>query len=344
MGHILGHRPPLSPPDGYSWRRLVADVLEQEKLSLKRLAAMLADELGETPETVRKGLTRLPDGKTGTAGKYGDLVLRRFPVVHQAEAIGRQLGQYHGPAADLPARVRQDWIALHDRPPFSQTAAAGWVTVARAGLAIWRQEFELATAELAKIVLCKASPALAAEVLSVRAFVQARSQRSATQQTLDEFKALLDARGGDMPVDELTSYQARWADQQAYELYKPRDPGQADLAAALQLYQQIPVAAEGFAQVRRELGMSVVTLRMGRADEALAHARIAAEVSGDFAMVRLRAQALRQQARCLAALGDPAGGKPLEARAIAIADRLGDGNLAERLGGGASGVARRKLA
>ena len=331
---MLGHSAPSIAGGGYNWRRLVADIAEQKRVTVKGLAALLADELAEPPETVRKGLQRLQTGKSGAAGKYGTLLLNRFPVVAQAEAIGRHIGQYHGPAADLPAEIRAAWIAVYDSPPSSQTAAGDWLMVARAGLAIWRQDFQAASGELAKVKLQRASTELRLEVLSVSAFVESRSnRRSEVTRTLAQFSQFLDEHRAELPPAAAACYFARWVDQQAYELYKPQPPQVPDLHAALGLYSQIPKGGPVFSQVRRELGLSLVWLKMAQADTALLHARNAVDIAGDGALVRLRAQALRQQARCLEELGDRHTAQQLRARALAIADRLGDDNLAARLGG-----------
>ncbi|MEO0603895.1 MAG: hypothetical protein AAF211_20835, partial [Myxococcota bacterium] len=65
----------------------------------------------------------------------------------------------------------------------------------------------------------------------------------------------------------------------------------------------------------------------GRRDEAIAHARVSVEQSGDAGSLRLRVMALNLLARAL----DDDEGQRMHARALAIASRLEDEALRVRL-------------
>ncbi|MDP2315065.1 MAG: hypothetical protein Q8P41_19350, partial [Pseudomonadota bacterium] len=81
----------------------------------------------------------------------------------------------------------------------------------------------------------------------------------------------------------------------------------------------------------RLVGLAWSAWKLGRADEAFAHARESIEVAGDAGSLRLRAMALNTLAHFLA--GTDAGTKA-RARAAAIAARLDDQELGWRTGRG----------
>ena len=322
----------LDIAEGHNWANHLDEALQGKRgdLQLARLARKIAKADGRKEAAVRKGLDRLRLKPHGDGGTYGRLLAQHFPS-RRAEATGRYLGQYHGPVADLPASVRLRLIEAHDTSSFSRLPSAGWLHVARASIAVSGERWDEARQALDRVD-DRAPVLLRLEVHSVRAFVFSRSDRPRAQGELNAMRALLDARGtreaaGD---EDFACYEARWADQQAYERYKPIE-GSPDLPGADQLYRALPEDGPPFVRLRRALGLSIIHLLGGDVESAEVQAAEAADLAGDLGLLRLRAQALRQLARCARARGDNDRMDALNRRAGSIARTLEDQNLAGRI-------------
>ncbi|MFO0646597.1 MAG: hypothetical protein U0326_10195, partial [Polyangiales bacterium] len=151
-----------------------------------------------------------------------------------------------------------------------------------------------------------------AELLLTEAFVASRNEHDRVDALLTEAGALLDHV---TELDDRACLHARWIDQEAWQWNKGRR-GPADARAAEALY--LSLADEGappFARCRRASGLAYCAWRLGRGDEAIAHARAAIDHAGDGGHLRLRAMSLQMLARV--GHGDEAAAASRRAKAIA---------------------------
>lgn len=328
MGHPVGHQ--QVHPSAYTWAQIIEEVLAARGWLMVDLAEHLCE--GESVDSARKGLYRLGSLR-GDGGKWGRRLRKLAPNPRSAELIGRLVGQYHGPAADLPASARAQQIAALERPPLIELPAGGWVHIARASLSIQGERWAEAVGHLNRVAPRGSSVAMRLEWASVRAFVgRRRATPERVGRWLRDMDSLLQSGAADLNRQDSACYRARLVDQRAYELMKPLS-GVPDLESAEALYLALESGdgAPTYVRLRRALGLSVTWQRMGgaRLADAERQARLAVQIAGDEGAVRLRAQALAQLARCLHTAGEDS--RAIRARAVAIAVRLGDENLRRRV-------------
>jgi len=277
---------------GFSWDDYV-DGLVAERGSLAAVAMLVAERRGfsEDAESVERGLRRLRARGARDGGVWGQRLLRCFGLPAAVADRVRWMGQYHTRFTDLPASLCEELLQPWDRPPVSESAARIWILLARLNLVLRRREDPEPLLAQAAQMAGRVEPAARAELALVRAFVWERSDRPAADRSLAEAREALEAVEDG---DDRACLFARWVDQSAYRLNKPRgDDPPADHAGAAQLYRQIPSDGPLFARVRRENGLGWSVLSLGRREEAEQHALASVEAAGDSGSLRLRAMALK---------------------------------------------------
>ncbi len=315
----------------FSWREYV-DALARERGSLALAALHLAERRNfeEDVASVERGLRRLRERGSKDGGVWGERALRCFGLPAQVGERIRWMGQYHTRFTDLPASLGEELLRPWDRPPISESPARIWILLGQAGLALRRRRNADADAllEQAGLLASQAEPAAQIELCLVLAFRRSKPDPAAAEQPLARARALLDEARERLRADDYACLFARWIDQVAYPLNRPRS-GPADHRGALALYEQIPADGPLFARCRRENGLGWSRLQLGERARALAHARASVEAAGDSGSLRMRAMALNLLAAALE--GDEA--ERARARARAIARRLEDEALLVRFGG-----------
>jgi hypothetical protein len=159
----------------------------------------------------------------------------------------------------------------------------------------------------------------------ITAFLRSRPEPQLPREPLDRARAMLEQARADLRAEENACMLARWIDQVAYPLNKPRS-GPADHRGAVALYEQIPADGPLFARCRRENGLGWSWLLLGDGEAARTHARASVEAAGDSGSLRMRAMALN----LLAAASDGVEAERARERALAIARRLEDEALVVR--------------
>ncbi|MBU0551623.1 hypothetical protein KKF91_09860 [Myxococcota bacterium] len=309
---------------GLAWGDLLA--LHQAAWgSLAALALRLAELRGfeEDVESVERGLRRLRGRGHGDGGVWGQRLLRCLGLPTPIQARLRWMGQYHSRFTDLPASLAWDLLEVWDRPPVSESPARAWLLLARLGLTLRQRADPQPLLAQLQLVEAQAEPMARIELALTRAFVWSRAAPEATDEALAEAGRLL--AEAELPAEDAACLFARWIDQRAYPLNRPRQ-GPPDHLGAEALYLEIPPSGPLFARCRRENGLGWSRLRLGRRAEAQAHAQASLRYAGDAGSLRMRAMALG----LLAATLEGAEAEAARGRALAIARALEDEALRMR--------------
>jgi hypothetical protein len=305
---------------GLSWGELIESLVATHG-TLAAIAWKLIEYAdGDDVASVERALRRLRTRGQRDGGRWGQLVLRVFGVTASIETRLRWLGFYHSPFNDLPVGLCLDQLRLWDRPPIATSRARVWLHLGFASCALRTRNFDDAATHVRR-----ARTALAAlpadydvarlELALIDGYLASRVDEAGVEPALDTATKLL-ATAALSPEDR-ACFTARLADQRAYQLNRA-----GDHAAALAIYESIPVGVHPFASYRRDAGRAYGAWKLGRAD-ALALAHAAVDHAGDGGYTRLRAMGLLMIAKIR---GDP----DARARARAIADRLDDAELRRR--------------
>lgn len=341
-GHAATRQAPAEPTEpagepGLSWAELLAGLVESYG-TLTAVAWRLVEHAdGDDVASVERALRRLRGRGQLDGGLWGQRVLRVFGVPAPVEARLRWMGLYHSPFNDLPIALCLDQLRLWDRPPVAASRARAWLHLGRASCALRGRQLAEARAHVARCHEALASAASGhddarLEALLVEAFAASRDEgAAAVARLLDRAAALL--AGATLPAADRACFEARLADQRAYQLNRA-----GDVHAALALYQALPAAdLHPFASYRRDAGLAYGHHRLGETALARQLAERACQHAGDGGYVRLRAMGLLLLARIAGAAdpGDPGDLSSVAAaalrRAAAIAERLDDGELRARV-------------
>lgn len=319
-GHVDGDEPRLSG-EGFDWGDYVAWMVGSRG-SLASAALFLAERRGfsEDVESVERGLRRLRGRGAADGGAWGRRALRCFGIPGAVNDRIRWMGQYHTRFSDLPASLCSELLRPWERPPVVESPARIWLLLGRANLAIRARETPSPLLKQAALLDAGAEPAARAELALVQAYAWEKEDPEAAADALARVEPLLD--GVEEP--DRACLHARWVDQRAYRLNKPRS-GAPDHAAAEALYRSIPADGPLFARVRRANGLGWSLLCQGDRDGARACAQSGVQAAGDSGSLRLRAMALNL-------LAEVTGDSDIRDRARAIAARLEDEALAVRFG------------
>lgn len=303
----------------FVWAHLV-DAWAEQHGSLAAAAEALAAERGfaESVESIARGLRRLRKRGTLGGGVWGRRALRAFGVPGDVQGRVRWMGQYHTRFTDLPTSLCLQLLRGWDRPPISESNARVWIQLGWASVELRRRELGPAIARLD--AFRPVEPLARAEHALVSAFAHSRRSRDRVPRLLESARSAFEALA---PGDDRACLHARWVDQLGYV----QNVHERDHAAAHALYAAIPEDGPPFALVRRYNGMGWSALKLGRREQALAHARHSVEVAGDGGSLRLRAMALK----LLAAAATGPEAERATARARAIAERLEDEELRFRV-------------
>jgi hypothetical protein len=305
------------------WGRYV-DGLAAEHGSLAAVADRLASARAfrEDQESIARALRRLRGQGSRPGGKWGDRLLTTFGLPGAVDDRLRFMGSYHARFVDLPVALCADLIQLWDRPPTSEShAGRGWLSLARATLALRRRRFEDAEGHLATAAAARVTdPAARIELALGQALLASRARPADIPPALAPVPGWLEEVGG----HDADCLRARWVGQIAHALNHA-----GDVDRALALHGDLPDGIEvaPFARSRRANGLAYGHHRRGETDLALLAARRAATFAGDAGHVRLRAMALLMVARVA---GASAEGRDAHARAASIARALGDEILIQR--------------
>ncbi len=310
---------------GLTWGEYV-EALVASRGTLAAVAQHLCAQQGYASdvETAERALRRLRGRGHLDGGIWGRRALRVFGLPSSAVERVRWMGHYHSPFTSLPTTICAELLRAWDRPPVSESPARIWVQLGLASVALRRRDLAQADVHLDQARLAvgsrEASAAARAELGLVAAFRLARDNPAESARLLaDTFDVLAEAAAsGSIDATSLACLQARLVDQQAYWLNKPPPGIEADHAAAHALYAALPDTGPAFAICRRHNGMGWSALRLGRDEEAVAHAQRSVEVAGDSGNLRLRAMALK----LLAAASGP--DTPEAGEALARAERIGE--------------------
>lgn len=309
---------------GFGWDDLVAGLVA-ERGSLSAVAMHLAAhrDFAEDAQSVERGLRRLRSRGSADGGVWGARVLRCFGLPRSVSQRVRWMGQYHTRFTDLPASLCEELLRPWDRPPISESPARIWIHLARTSLALRARRDPGPALKQAAMARHGAEPAARAELALVEAYAFTRDDPELGRRALADARVFLDEDGLD--ADDRACLFARWVDQAAYPLNRPRE-GPPDHEAALALYLQIPADGPAFATCRRENGLGWTRHKLGQRAAALEHARASVEAAGDVGSLRMRAMALN----LLATVADGELARDARRRARAIADRLEDEALRAR--------------
>lgn len=310
-------------PMGCTWQRYLEHLVDEHGgwTALTRLLVQRAGPsagLPFDPGTIERGLRRLKTRGNASGGQYGRWVLRHFGVPRPLEDTARWMGHYHGRFADLPLSLCEAQLWLWDRPPIAESPAACWIHLGIASVALRRRDLDGARLRLGR-ARAATHPAAQAEsaLLDARLEMDAgRPGRAAD--SLAQARAHVERLP---PGGERDCYQARWADQSAYQLI--HGGPQPSLVPAAQLYESINVGSPAaFALFRRNHGLAYCHWKLGDTDRALHHARAAVDHAGDAGLLRFRVMALQLLAHI-----DPREAPGLRRRADRIIAELGHSDL-----------------
>ncbi len=313
---------------GLDWASYLQTLIEARG-SLAALAEQLASQRGyvDSLEAVERGLRRLRQKGHRDGGVWGRRAIAAFGMPKTLVCRVRWMGLYHSRFSDLPTSVCTELLSVWNRPPMSESGARVWVQLGLASVALRTRERAKALEHLQQAALAApaSGPQAQIELALVMAFAEHKDAPQRSADRLKEAERLI--RDPGLPIDEdaRACFWARWIDQRAYPLNKPKE-GAPDHEAARALYLKIPETGPPFALCRRHNGLGWSELKLGRRDAAVAHARLSVLQAGDSGSLRLRAMALNLLA---AALGGEAG-EDARARAARIAARLEDEALAVR--------------
>lgn len=310
-------------PLGCTWQRYL-EQLTHEHGGWTALTQLLVRRAGPhvglpvDPGTIERGLRRLRVRGNAPGGQYGIWLLRHFGVPRPLEDTARWMGQYHSRFADLPLSLREAQLWLWDRPPIAESAAAGWIHLGLASVALHRRELDTAGERLRRVDTDVVAAQLEAALLHARLAMDAGRPAEA-EPVLDGVAAGLER----LPAGhERDCYQARWADQRAYHLIHAGPPPR--LREAARLYRSINARSpSAFALFRRDHGLAYCHWRLGDRDRAVRHARAAVDHAGDAGHLRLRVLALQLLAHI-----EPGEAATLRRRAGSIITELEQTDLA----------------
>ncbi|MFZ5891377.1 MAG: hypothetical protein ACOY0T_10025 [Myxococcota bacterium] len=314
-------------PAGFTWGDYLADLIDREG-SLTAVAEKLAQvrSFAEDVASIEKALRRLRTRELRPGGKWGARLLSLFGLPSSVDARLRWMARYHSRFTDLPLPVCEDLVRLWDHPPTSERRESRiWLAIARASIALRREQAELAASYLAQCDVHSEAVPLEArcEALLASAFIASKSEPKRAAALLEQVSELLPNVAD---VEERACFEARLVDQRAYELNRGRNGAPPDPVAAEVLYRTLPSSGvPPFAACRRANGLAYALWKQGRAEEGAAFAREAARHAGDGGHARLRVMALAMLARI-----DPREAAAHE-RALAISERLDDETLRLRL-------------
>lgn len=316
-------------PAGFTWDDYVESLVEKEG-TLTRVAERLAAVRGfeDDVASIERALRRLRQRGLRPGGKWGQRLLSVFGLPQAVEQRLRWMASYHSRFTDLPVAVCDDLVRLWDHPPTTERRESrAWLTLARASIALRRNDHASARADLERLERDIDTLPIPAriELLLMRAFIASKHAPADVAALLVRIEPLL--RGVDDP-DDRACFRARWIDQRAYELNKGRGaaPNPRDAEA---LYRSLPERdAPPFVLCRRANGLAWALWKQGRTEEAANLAREAARHAGDGGHVRLRVMALSVLARI-----DPRE-RDARDRAVEISKRLEDETLLLRLAHG----------
>ncbi|NVB37280.1 hypothetical protein G6O69_37700 [Pseudenhygromyxa sp. WMMC2535] len=229
-----------SPRAGFDWGDYV-DRLVAERGSLAAAAAHLAQRRGfsEDLPSVERGLRRLRGRGSKDGGVWGQRALRCFGLPAAVDDRVRWMGQYHTRFSDLPTSLGQELLEPWDRPPVSESPARIWLLLGRVNLALRRRADPCGLLEQAAVLEAQAEPAARIELALVQAFVWSKpgadERLAEASAALARAGALLEERRAELDADDYACLFARWIDQGAYRLNKPRQ-GLPDHRGAAALY------------------------------------------------------------------------------------------------------------
>ena len=210
----------------FSWAEFV-DAVVRERGSLALAAQHLAERrnFSEDAQSVERGLRRLRDRGSKDGGVWGERALRWFGLPAEVGDRVRWMGQYHTRFTDLPASLCDELLRPWDRPPVSESPARIWVLLGRLNLALRRRQRDDVEAllEQARLLASQAEVAAQIELLLVTAFLRSRPDHAGAKQALADCEVLLETRASELRADDQACLFARWIDQVAYPLNKPRE-------------------------------------------------------------------------------------------------------------------------
>lgn len=322
-------------PAGFTWDDYVEGLVEQTgslTAVAERLAAVRAFE--EDVGSIERALRRLRQRGLRSGGKWGARLVSIFGLPESVETRLRWMASYHSRFTDLPVPVCEDLVRLWDHPPTTERRESrAWLTLARASIALRRDDHESAATHLGQLEgeFDRLPIEARIELLLMSAFLASKAEHARVPELLARVEPLL---GKVDRAEERACFHARWIDQRAYELNKGRS-AEPDAAKAEALYRSIPLGgAPPFVLCRRANGLAYALWKQGRAEEAANFAREAAEHAGDGGHVRLRVMALSMLARI------DHREIPARDRAIEMSKRLEDETLLFRLRRGGINRAR----
>lgn len=321
-GHDPGHEE-ASLGEGLDWGSYVAWLVERQG-SLAAVAERLSAHRAyrDDAASVERALRRLRVRGRKPGGLWGDRALACFGLPGAVEQRARWMGAYHSRFTDLPVAVCDDLLRKWEAPPAGDAPGLrAWFALAWSTRALRVADRALAAVHLqrARGAWAHAAPDARVELVLAEAFVASREERSAVPAMLDGAEALLrEVSEG----DDALCLRARLVDQRAYELNHAREGRGPDHRAAEALYLSLPEQGPPFALCRKYSGLAYGAWKLGRPDEAVAHAKYAVTCAGDGGHLRLRAMALQMLARVAGA--HSAEGAEAHARAVALARSLDD--------------------
>jgi hypothetical protein len=312
---------------GFTWDDYIEGLVTQSG-SLTSVAERLAatrsyqDDVG----SIERALRRLRARGLQPGGKWGQALLSVFGLPNGVQARLRWMAAYHSRFSDLPVTLGEDLVRLWDHPPTTERRESrAWIALARASLALRRNEYQAASELLFRAagdLDARASADAQIEAALVRAFIASKLEPERVSSLLAEVGPKLDAVDSE---DDQACLRVRWVDQRAYELNRGRQTA-PNPAAAEALYRTVPVAnAPPFVLCRRANGLAYARWKQGHIAEAASLARDAARHAGDGGHVRLRVMALALLARI-----DPSE-EESHRRALEMSRRLEDELLLTRL-------------
>ncbi len=313
---------------GLDWGGYIA-LLVTDRGSLAAVAAHLAAQrrFSESTESVERGLRRLRTRGTHDGGVWGQRVLRVFGLPGSVDDRVRWMGQYHSRFNDLPTSLCLELLRPWCRPPVSESTARVWLHLGLGSLALRQRDRETAADHIDQAASVGPQAPLPAriELALVRSFLVGLRDDDAGLRILEDAGDLLES--GPLPASDHACLTARFIDQLAYRLNKPRDGSPPDHRKAHTLYTRIPTSdAPPFALCRRENGLGWSSLKLGDREAAVMHARASVEHAGDSGSLRMRAMALN----LLAVVLEGEASDDAKRRAIGIARRLEDEALQVR--------------
>lgn len=330
-----GAPPALSDEPGLSWAELIGALVESYGTLTAVAWRLIEHAEGDDVASVERALRRLRTRGQRDGGSWGQRVLRVFGVPAAVEARLRWMGLYHSPFNDLPIALCLDQLRLWDRPPVAASRARVWLHLGHASCALRARRMGDARAHVAR-----SNEALAAlpasyddarlEAALIEGFTASRAAELDEAREVDREvsrhldRAVARLAAASLPAADRACFEARLADQRAYQLNRA-----GELPAALALYQALPERdVHPFASYRRDAGLAYGHHRLGDRDRALQLAQRACQHAGDGGYVRLRAMGLLLIARIV---GPSEEGLAALGRAAAIAERLDDPELRERV-------------